>query len=79
MAVDVTLASVLRLPNRTRTFGTCSIRSVAGVTTEPTLLRVIAAVLALILLASEVFTALEAAGFTVVALALVTVDFATGF
>ena len=54
-------------------------RSVAGVTTEPTLLRVIAAVLALILLASEVFTALDAAGFTVVALALVTVDFATGF
>ena len=43
-------------------------RSVAGVITEPTLLRVITAVLALILSASVVFTTLgvvcfEAAGF----------------
>ena len=68
LAVDVTVASELRLPNRTRTFGTCSIRSVAGVITEPTLLRVITAVLALILSASVVLTTLgvvcfEAAGF----------------
>ena len=46
LAVDVTVASELRLPSRTRTFGMFSLRSVVGVTTEPTLLRVITAVLA---------------------------------